>query len=109
MASDQPNIFASVRLYTTEKGGRKYPTRPRRHGFIFGVNGLFFEAMMYHPHPVAPGELVDNVGISFLNPDLLRGEIEEGSKFDIRELGTVGEGTVKKIVDLEKRPPPKSE
>lgn len=58
---------------------------------------------MYHPHPIAPGESADNVGISFLNPDLLRGEIEDGSRFFIREVGTVGEGTVKKIVGLEKR------
>jgi hypothetical protein len=108
MGPDQPNIIASIRLYKTEEGGRKYPTRPHRHGFIFGVNGLFFEAMMYHPHSVAQGASADNVGISFLNPDLLRGEIEVGSRFVIHELGTVGEGTIKKIVSLEKRPPPKS-
>ena len=105
-----PDLIASIRLYATEKGGRDGPTPSDKLGFLFGVDGEWFDCWMLLQTvgALAPGSSA-KVPLVFLNRHLLKNIISVGSRFEIRDGKVVGEGVVEEIMSLEKKPPRKSE
>jgi hypothetical protein len=95
----RPDIIASIRLYPTEKGGRKGPTP----GDIFRCPLQFedkkFDCALFleEAGPLIPGASA-MVPIMFLFPDLIKPRLKVGSKFTLWDLGEIGSGVVEEII-----------
>jgi hypothetical protein len=48
--------------------------------------------------PVAPGQRA-TVGIKFLRPEMIKPRLQPGSSFTLRELKTIGEGSVERVFE----------
>jgi hypothetical protein len=75
----------------------RYAARPSR---IFVFQGENFECrlLLADAGPVAPGQQA-NVGIKFLRPELIKPRLRPGSPFTLREIKTIGEGTVERVIE----------
>jgi hypothetical protein len=95
----QPDIAVDLRLFAQSEGGRATATRPDQHGCVFVYEGENFECrvLLSEVGPVAPGQQV-TVGIKFLRPELIKPRLRPGSRFTLRELKAIGEGTVERIL-----------
>ena len=95
---DSPEIIARIRFYSTKEGGRAgpTPTDTLRCMFVLGEEMYDCVLVLKDIGSVRPGETV-TVPIQFLVPDLLRGRLESGDKFYLRELRVIAEGVVQSV------------
>jgi translation elongation factor EF-Tu-like GTPase len=100
MSFQKPDIAAEVRLLAEREGGRMSATPPDHYGCIFVFEGENFECrlLLADAGPVAPGQQA-KVGIKFLRPELIKPRLREGSPFTLREVRTIGEGTVERVIE----------
>ena len=100
MRFQEPDIAADVRLFAESEGGREAATLPDHHGCIFVYEGENFECrlMLAGVGPVAPGQRA-TVGIKFLRPEMIKPRLQPGSSFTLRELKTIGEGSVERVFE----------
>jgi hypothetical protein len=98
MRYQESDVTADVRFFTASEGGRTTATPPDHHGCIFVYEGENFECrlLLADIGPVAPGQQA-TVGIKFLRPELIKPRLQPGSPFKLREIKTIGEGTVERI------------
>jgi hypothetical protein len=88
------DVQAVICLYDTEAGGRIGPTPVDYFGCLFEVNGELFDCRIdTDATPLNPGES-RNVGIRFLNPQLVLPQLVEGTSFRLREIRYIGEGSI---------------
>ena len=93
------DIIATVRLYTTEEGGRKGPTPSDVFRCPLEFEGELFDCGLYldESGPLAPGAEA-TVPIVFLFPEYVKPRLSVGSRFTLWEVGTIGEGVVDQIL-----------
>lgn len=92
-----PDIIAELAFYSTESGGRQSPISLARFGCIFVYEGENFDCfvLLTKGQQVSPGDKAI-LPIKFLNPNLIKPRLTKGSRFKLRELRAIAEGTVLK-------------
>ena len=101
---DFPDIIAKIRFRTTAEGGRNGPilTDTLRGMFVLGSEVFDCLLMLGEIGTVHLGETV-TVPMRFLVADLLRGRLEPGSKFHLRDYRVIADGEVESVF-LEGKP-----
>ena len=99
MSRLRPDITGDVWLYGEGEGARKSATPSGQFGCIFVYEGEAFDCrlLLDDSGPIEPGERA-KVPIKFLRPELIKQRLGVGSRFCLREVGTIGEGIVEGIV-----------
>jgi hypothetical protein len=94
-----PDIIASIRLYSTAEGGRKGPTPADKLGCMLEIGKCTFDCrlLLDQTGPLNPGEEA-KVPVKFLDIEAVRGLLRVGRQFQLRELRTIGEGTIVEIL-----------
>ncbi|MEW6643053.1 MAG: hypothetical protein AB1586_21290 [Pseudomonadota bacterium] len=95
-----PDIIASVRLFSVAEGGRSIATPGDFLGCIFDIAGDLYECrlLLTQTGSVSPGAQA-TLPIKFLSPELLRGKLTAGQPFHLREGGNrIGKGIVEKLL-----------
>lgn len=94
-----PDIIASVRLYSTAEGGRKGPTPSDKLGCMMEIGKSTFDCrLLLDQHgPLRPGEEA-KVPIKFLDTVAVRELLVVGREFKLRELQSIGEGTIEEVL-----------
>ena len=97
----KPDIIADVKFYTTQQGGRIYPTPSEYFGCIFEVHGSNHDArlLLSEVGAIEPGEIKKAVPIKFLCADLVIPKIEPGNVLYLSEGNLIGEATVIRILN----------
>ena len=90
-----PDIFAEVRLFPTQDGGRRGPTPAEVFGCPLNYKGKFFDMRLdlSEVGSLSPGSTT-RVPLAFLSPGLILPRLSIGSQFTLWEGRTIGEGTV---------------
>lgn len=98
-----PDIFANLKFYPTDKGGREGPTPPNFFGCIIKIGNSNHDARLILEKigSIFPGDTKNNVPIKFLCSDLVMKKLKISDKFFIRDGGVIGEGEVIMIVNSE--------
>lgn len=94
-----PDIIASVRLYTTEEGGRGVSTAPKLFKCPLEFEGEMFDCGLHleETGPLEPGAKA-TVPITLLFPELIKLRLKVGSRFTLWEMKTIGEGVVEQVL-----------
>ena len=89
------HVVADIYMYDSSSGGRKGPTTTGYWGCLFDFEGQLYDCrvLLDETGPLAPGQTA-RTPIVFLKPESLRGRLQTGARFQLRELATVAEGTV---------------
>ena len=91
-------IKTRISLKAVEEGGRKMPIVKMPHRCIFVIPegnfdcGIIFENLLN-----ANGRVETPAEVGFLRPDLVMPYIRPGTRFQLREMRVIGEGTVERI------------
>jgi hypothetical protein len=98
MTDLNPDIIASVRLLSTDEGGRKSPIVASAFGCIFEHEGEANDCrlLLDGKGDVWPGQQL-SVPIKFLCPELVRPRIRIGDSFLLREGKVIGRGTIEEV------------
>lgn len=93
----KPDILATVKFYSTEKGGRNGPTRSDFFSCPFVFNNQYFDCrlLLKDIGKIYPGDTV-KVPIKFLLSDVVQ-QLKVGDIFHLWEGGVKAEGKVDKI------------
>ena len=93
------DIIAHVTLYETWRGGRRGPTPRDELGCKMDIDGELLDVRLYFQQsgPLHPGQSAD-VPIRFLYPEHARPHLLVGKKFLLRELNSIGEGKIRKVL-----------
>lgn len=98
--NDSPDIVAKVRFYSTAEGGRLGPivaTKIFKCIFVLPWGNFDCGLMVEGISPLEPGKSA-TVPVMFLVPDLLRGRLRVGDKFQLRELKTIADGVIESVL-----------
>lgn len=93
------DIEARVTLYETWQGGRRGPTPREMLGCKMVIDGEILDVRLYFQSsgPLRPGKSA-NVAIGFLFPEHAKTHVEVGKKFLLREINTIGEGVIRRVL-----------
>jgi len=93
------DIIATVRLLSTEQGGRKSPIVATEFSCIFEHEGEKNDCrlVLEGKGDVWPGQQI-TVPIKFLHPELVRPQLRVGDAFDLLEGRLIARGTIDHIV-----------
>ena len=99
LKSKKPHIYAKLKFYTTEEGGRKAPTNHKWFGCPSIINNQYYDCilLLFSFGSINPGDTV-NVPIVFINRDVLR-ILNEGDCIKLWDGRIIAEGIVNKIID----------
>jgi hypothetical protein len=95
----EPDIIAKIRFYTTQEGGRQKPITVQIYKGVMQFQGEQFSCglLLKEVYPIDLGATV-TVPMLFLVPNQIKPRLKVGDHFTLREIGTVGEGVVEKIL-----------
>lgn len=95
----KPDIFADIKFYKTEEGGRKSSTAANFFGCIFVVDESKHDCrlLLESIGAIHPGENKINIPIKFLDSSIVMPKLKIGSKFYLWDMRNIAEGTVKII------------
>lgn len=95
----QPDLVARVTLLPTDAGGRHSPTPTGIFNCIMMIDGENFDIRLHLGEigSISPGQTV-RVPLSFLDLEHAKKHCSVGKAFSLRELHTMGSGTIDEIL-----------
>jgi hypothetical protein len=96
----RPDVMATVRLLSTEEGGRSSATPPEVFKCVFEFEGEGFDCalLLSEVGPLAPGDET-TVPVAFLFPEYVKGRLQRGSRFRLWEGKHIAEGEILDVRD----------
>jgi hypothetical protein len=97
----KPDVLATIRLRSTDEGGRHLPTPAHDFGCIVELDHKLHECrlLLGGVGSIAPGGQADDVPIKFLRSDLIAHQLKVGINFRLQEGNTrIGDGTIKEVL-----------
>ena len=101
-----PDIYVSVKFYSSSENGRRLPTNSKTFGVIFVIGESKHDCrlLLSEIGPISPGETKSSVPIKFLCPDMVIPKIKVGMEFNLWDMREIASGTVEKIICPHEKP-----